>query len=99
MLLALPLTGLELPDAVLAWNIFTVGAFLASLAIVAAGLPELKTLFLPVGVMLPFCLPVYGNIQQGQLTFVLVLLITSAWRWTARAGRAPRGCSWGPRRP
>ncbi len=86
VLLALPLTGLELPDAVLAWNIFTVGAFLASLAIVAAGLPELKTLFLPVGVLLPFCLPVYGNIQQGQLTFVLVLLITSAWALD-RSGR------------
>src|SRR6185437_967640 len=75
VLLALPLTGLELPDAVLAWNLFTVATFLASLAIAARCLLELKALFLPVGVLLPFCLPVYGNIQQGQLTFVLVLLI------------------------
>ena len=75
VLLALPLTGLDLPDAVLAWNLVTLAALLASLAIVAAGLPELKTLFLPVGVLLPFCLPIYGNFQQGQLTFILVLLI------------------------
>ena len=42
VLLALPVTGLDLPDAVLAWNLVTLAALLASLAIVAAGLPELK---------------------------------------------------------
>ena len=81
-----PLTGLDLPDAVLAWNLVTLAALLASLAIVAADLPELKSLFLPVGVLLPFCLPIYGNFQQGQLTFVLVLLMTSAWALD-RSGR------------
>ncbi len=91
VLLALPVTGLDLPDAVLAWNMVTLAALLASLAIVATGLPELKDLFLPVGILLPFCLPIYGNFQQGQLTFILVLLVTSAWGWTARAGRAPPG--------
>jgi hypothetical protein len=86
VLLALPLTRLDLPDAVLAWNLVTLVALLASLAIVAAGLPELKTLFLPVGVLLPFCLPIYGNFQQGQLTFILLLLVTSAWALD-RSGR------------
>jgi Glycosyltransferase family 87 len=79
VLLAMPLTGLNLPDAVLAWNLITMVALLASLAIVAANMPELKSLFLPVAVLLPFCLPIYGNFQQGQLTFLLVLLVTSAW--------------------
>jgi Glycosyltransferase family 87 len=79
VLLALPLSGLDLPDAVLAWNLIAMAALLSSLAIVAANLPELKPLFLPVGLFLPFCLPIYGNFQQGQLTFILVLLITSAW--------------------
>ena len=86
VLLALPVTGLDLPDAVLAWNLVTLAALLASLAIVATGLPELKDLFLPVGVLLPFCLPIYGNFQQGQLTFILVLLVTSAWALD-RSGR------------
>ena len=70
----------------LAWNLVTLAALLASLAIVATGLPELKDLFLPVGVLLPFCLPIYGNFQQGQLTFILVLLVTSAWALD-RSGR------------
>jgi alpha-1,2-mannosyltransferase len=46
---------------------------------VAASLRELRALFLPVGLLLPFCLPIYGTFQQGQLTFLLVLLVTSAW--------------------
>jgi Glycosyltransferase family 87 len=37
-------------------------------------------------VLLPFCLPIHGNFQQGQLTFPLLLLITSAWSLD-RAGR------------
>ena len=64
-------------------------AFLASLAIVAASLPELKALFLPVAALLPFCLPVYGNFQQGQLTMVLVFLVTASWALD-RSGPARR---------
>ncbi len=79
VLLALPLAGLDLSDAMLAWNMISLVAFLASLAIVAASLPELKALFLPVAALLPLCLPVYGNFQQGQLTMVLVFLVTASW--------------------
>ena len=79
VVLALPFARLPLRDAVLAWNLVTMMALLAGLLLLAAGLPELKTLFLPVAVLLPFCLPIYGNFQQGQLTFILVLLTIAAW--------------------
>jgi hypothetical protein len=86
VLLALPLAGLDFPDAMLAWNLISLAAFVASLAILARAMPELKALFLPVGALLPFCLPVYGNFQQGQLTLVLVGLVTASWALD-RSGR------------
>ena len=86
VLLALPMGRLDFPDAVLAWNLVSVAALLASLAIVAAGLPELKALFLPAAALLPFCLPVYGNLQQCQLNLLLLLMVTAAWALD-RSGR------------
>jgi hypothetical protein len=86
VLLALPLARQNFSDAMLAWNLVSLSTFLAALAIVAANVPELKTLFLPVAVLLPFCLPVYGTLQAGQLTFLLVLLVSSAWALD-RSGR------------
>jgi alpha-1,2-mannosyltransferase len=86
VLLALPLGRLEFSEALLAWNLLSVAALAASLVIVAAGLPELKALFLPTVALLPFCLPIYGNLQQVQLTLVLLLLVTSAWALD-RSGR------------
>jgi hypothetical protein len=79
VLLALPLARLDFPDAILAWNLISMAALLVSLAIIAAGFPELKALFLPVGILLPFGLPVYGNFQQVQLTPVLLAMIAAAW--------------------
>lgn len=87
VLLAIPFTRLSLPDAVLAWNLVMLAAIVGALAIAASQLPELRALFLPVAVLLPFCLPIYGNFQQGQLTFLLVLLITAAWALD-RSGRS-----------
>ena len=99
VLLALPLARLDYPDAVLVWNAISLAAFLASLAIVAAVLPVPRTLFLPALALLPFCSPVFGNLQMGQLNLVLVLLVTTIWAWSDRAGRAQPGCSWAPRPP
>lgn len=87
VLLAIPFTRFSLPDAVLAWNLVMLAAITGALAIAARQLPELRALFLPVAVLLPFCLPIYGNFQQGQLTFLLVLLITAAWALD-RSGRS-----------
>jgi len=87
VLLALPLARLEYPDAVLAWNTISLAAFLASLAIVAVVLPVPKTLFLPALVLLTFCHPLYGSLYQGQLTLLLVLLVTATWA-LERSGRS-----------
>jgi hypothetical protein len=87
VLLALPLAWLDYDDAVLAWNLVSLAALLASLAIVAVALPELKPLFLPAAALLPFCIPIYGNFQQGQLTLMLLFLITAAWA-LERSGRS-----------
>jgi Glycosyltransferase family 87 len=87
VLLALPLARLEYADAVLAWNTISLAAFLASLVIVAAVLPVPKTLFLPALALLTFCHPLYGNLYQGQLTLLLVLLVTAIWA-LERSGRS-----------
>ncbi len=67
----MPLSGLRFPDAVLAWNLISLVAFLASLKIIAASIPEPGSMFLPIAALLPFSLPVYANFQQAQLTMVL----------------------------
>jgi len=79
VLLALPLARLDYPDAVLVWNAISLAAFLASLVIVAAVLPVPQTLFLPVLALLTYCHPLYGNLYLGQLTLILVLLVTAIW--------------------
>jgi hypothetical protein len=87
VLLTLPLARLDYPDAVLVWNVISLTAILASLAIVAVVLPVPKTLFLPALALLPFCSPVFGNLQMGQLNLVLVLLVTTIWA-LERSGRS-----------
>ena len=91
VLLALPLAPLSYPDAVLAWNIISLAAFLVSLAIVARALPVPSRLCLPIVALLIFCHPVYGNLHAGQLTLILVLLVTVIWAlersgWSYAAG-------------
>jgi alpha-1,2-mannosyltransferase len=87
VLLALPLAGLAYPDAVLAWNVISLAAFLASLAIVAKVLPVPVSLYLPILALLMFCHPLYGNFHAGQLTLILVLLVTAIWA-LERSGRS-----------
>ncbi len=86
VLLALPLARLDYPDAVLAWNTISLVAFLISLGIVAVALPVPRSLFLPVLALLTFCHPLYGSVYQGQLTLILVLLVTLTWALD-RSGR------------
>src|SRR5262249_37826669 len=87
VLLALPMGRLAFADALLVWNLVSVAALLASLALVATGLPELKALFLPAVALRPFCLPVYGNLQQCQLNLALLLMVTASWA-LERSGRS-----------
>jgi Glycosyltransferase family 87 len=79
VLLALPFAHLDYPDAVLAWNTLSLLAFVASLATVAVVLPVPRALLLPSLALLTFCHPLYGNLYRGQLTFILVLLVTVIW--------------------
>ena len=79
VLLILPLGRLNYPDAVLVWNLISLLAFLASLVIVAIVLSAPASLVLPALTLLPLCHPVYGNLHQGQLNLVLVLLVTVTW--------------------
>ena len=87
VLLVLPLGRLGYPNAVLVWNAISLVALCASLMIVARELALSRTLFLPTLALIVFCHPIYGNIYQGQLTLILVLLITAIWA-LERSGRA-----------
>ena len=87
LLLALPLGHLNYPDAVLVWNVISLIALLASLMIVLAVLPVPRALLLPGLAMLPYCVPVYGNLQLGQINIVLGLFVTAIWA-LERSGRS-----------
>ena len=79
VLLALPLAGLDFPDAVRAWNLLTLAGFLVALGLVVRGLGlGVRTVLAGVA-LLAYCHPVYGNVYQGQLTLLLVLLLVGAW--------------------
>ena len=86
VLLALPLARFDYPDAVMAWNVISLVLFLASLMLVALVLPVSRTVLLPLLAVLPYCLPLLGNLQMGQLTLVLGFLVTVIWA-LSRAGR------------
>jgi hypothetical protein len=79
VLLVLPLAQLDYPDAVLAWNVISLVAFLFSLGIVAVLLPVPRSFFFPVLALLTFCHPLYGNLYYCQLTLILILLVTITW--------------------
>jgi hypothetical protein len=87
VLMALPLARLGYPDAVMAWNTISLAAFLGSLLIVAMVLRVPGALLLPALASLAFCHPLYGNLYHGQLTLILVLLVTTIWA-LERSGRS-----------
>jgi hypothetical protein len=61
-------------------------ALAISMRIVATELALPRMLLLPTLALLAFCHPVYGNVYQGQLTLILVLLVTAIWA-LERSGR------------
>ncbi len=87
VLLTLPLAFMDYRDAVLVWNSFSLAALLGSLLIVAKALDVPIWLWPPVLAALPFCHPLYGSLFQGQLTLILVWLITAVWALD-RSGRS-----------
>lgn len=88
VLLALPLTGLPFADAALVWNLATLALFALSLWLVARGLRigfAAWSVF-PLVAMLLICNPFRMHILQGQLSIILVVLVTGAWA-AERTGR------------
>ncbi len=79
VLLALPLARLAYPDAVLIWNSATLIAFAAALGLLARELALGWRAGLVCVALLAYCHPVYGNVYQGQLTLLLVLLVVVVW--------------------
>jgi hypothetical protein len=81
VVLDLPLAFLDYPDALLVWNLVSLGAFGLSLWLVVrhVELPFSPWWLLPLVVLLTVCNPFRQQVYQGQLNLVLLLLITGAW--------------------
>ena len=88
MLLTMPLALLDYPDACLAWNLMSLAAFGASIWLVMRGLriPFSRAAWFPLVTLLLLCNPLRQQTNQGQLSGLLSLLVTSIW-FSARAGR------------
>jgi hypothetical protein len=88
VLLALPLAGLDYPDAFLAWSLLSLLALFGSGWLVARQLAtplSVWTLF-PVVTLLLLCNPFRQQMNQGQLNLFLLLLLTAVWA-ADRSGR------------
>jgi hypothetical protein len=79
--LALPLAAFDYPDAVLAWNLLSLGALLLSLWLVARALaiPVSAWSGVPLIALLLLCNPFRAQVFYGQLSLVLLLLLTGTW--------------------
>jgi hypothetical protein len=88
VLLALPFASLDFQRAFLAWNIGSLLAFAASLWIVKRQLniPLTRWSVGPLVTLLLLCYPLWDQCRLGQLTLILVLLLTAAWA-SERSGR------------
>jgi hypothetical protein len=81
VLLAVPLAGLDYPDAVFVWNLLSLGALGVSLWLVGRELKiswPLWSLF-PAVALLLLCNPLRQQVNHGQLNLVLLLLLTGTW--------------------
>ncbi len=81
VLLALPLVSFDYPDAVLAWNLLSLGALLLSLWLVARALsiPISAWSVVPLLALLLLCNPLQAQVFFGQLNLALLLLLTGTW--------------------
>ena len=81
VLLALPLAGLDFTVAFLAWNLLSLGVLALSLWIVQQQLKiplDFGSLAALLALLL-LCFPLWEQCRLGQLTLVLLLLVTGAW--------------------
>jgi hypothetical protein len=89
VLLALPLSALDYPDATLVWNLLSVAALLASLAMTLHALSVRVSIWAlcPVIALSLICIPLRRHFNLGQSNLVVLFLITAAWV-AGRSGRA-----------
>jgi hypothetical protein len=81
VLLALPFAFLDYANAHLAWNLITFVLFLVAVALVVVELevPLHPAIVLPLGCLLLLVAPVWAQLLQGQLNFLLAFLLTLGW--------------------
>jgi hypothetical protein len=88
VLLALPLAQFRFPDAFLIWNLVSLAALAASLWIAhwQLRIPFSAWSFAPVIALTLLCYPLEEHCRLGQLTLMILLLLTGAWA-AERSGR------------
>lgn len=81
VLLGLPFAGLNYRAAVLAWNIFSLAGLVLTIWLVVSqlGLRWNPWYLLPILVVMMVCWPLRRQIQQGQLSLLLLLLLVGTW--------------------
>jgi hypothetical protein len=81
VLLALPLAGLDYPEATLVWNLLSLGALGVSLWLIARQLRIAVSLWslAPLVTLLLICNPFRQQVLQGQFNLILLLLLTATW--------------------
>ena len=81
VLLALPFSLLHYPDAVLAWNLVSLGMLGASLYLLWRGLeiPFTWWRLFPLTTSFVLCTPLFLQFSLGQLTLLILLLLTGTW--------------------
>jgi hypothetical protein len=88
VLCALPFAKFDFADSFLAWNLVSISALAGSLWIVQRQLriPFSYWSIAPLLSLLLLCYPLWEQIRLGQLTLVLLLLLTGSWA-AERSGR------------
>jgi hypothetical protein len=88
VLLALPFAALDYPDAVLVWNLVSLGMLVISLWLIGRALAVRLTLWsiFPAVTLLLVFAPFRQQMLQGQFNLVLLLLLTGVWA-AQRSGR------------
>ncbi len=81
VLLAVPIATLNFAAAFLAWNVISLAALAASLWIVQRQLsiPFSPWSLSPLVALLLLCFPLWEQCRLGQLTLVLLFLVTATW--------------------
>ena len=89
ILLASPLARLDFAAAFLAWNLMSLGALASSLWIVKKQLriPFSACSLAVLVALLLLCYPLWEQCRLGQLTLILLLLVT--WAWAAERSGYP----------